>query len=68
MIYDFNYLLGLTQVSGFNRPSEAVENLEFKDNSINFDEDNKFAVNMDYNYRPGIKSSIIEKSLTCTIF
>lgn len=47
------YLLGLTQVSGFNRPSEAVEHLDFKDNSINFEDDNKFGINGDYNYRPG---------------
>lgn len=47
--------LGLTQVSGFNRPSETVDNLDFKDNSMHFDDDSKFAINHDFNYRPGNK-------------
>lgn len=59
LFHFYRYVSGLGQVSGFNRPSEAVENLEFKDNSINFDDDNKFTINTDYNYRPGNKSHTI---------
>lgn len=63
-MFDIYYtILGLTQVSGFNRPSETIENLEFKDNSINFDDDNKFAINTDYNYRPGNKLKLLIYSL-----